>query len=58
MSEMTDESTSQASVLTGTAMALVSIAVGISCGVAWGFATFGVYLLVLAVVLVAGGGGR
>ena len=58
MSGRTDESASQAAVLLGTAMAFISVAVGIAFGVAWGFATFGAYLLALAVVLVASGGGR
>jgi|GEM_PF-1650958 len=58
MSKMTDERASQAAALLTTAMAFISVAVGISHGVAWGFATFGLYLLSMAIVAVAGGGGR
>lgn len=58
MSRMTDGRASQAGALLTTAMVFISVAVGISYGVAWGFATFGAYLLALAVVLVASGGGR
>lgn len=58
MSKVDDERASQAASLMGAAMAFVSVAVGIAFGVAWGFAAFGAYLLVLAVALVAKGGGR